>query len=153
MERNELLKKVKKFFRIDELVCPHVYQRDGELAWQYFPDALLEQLIVIREIVGTMIVNNYSSGGQFSQRGLRCTLCSLVSAKSNAKMLYASAHIMGQGIDFASPTKTAEEIRNLLIENADKLPHPMRLEKSVKWVHFDMFQPTNIKQKIVQFNG
>ena len=79
MKRSELLAEVQKNFKITELVCPHVYQRDGEKAWRYFSNEFLETLVAIRNILGLpMTINNWVGGGQYSQRGLRCNICDLV---------------------------------------------------------------------------
>ena len=51
MKRSELLAEVQKNFKITELVCPHVYQRDGEKAWRYFSNEFLETLVAIRNIL------------------------------------------------------------------------------------------------------
>lgn len=152
MKRSELIQKTKEYFRLPELVCPHVYQRDGEKAWRYFPTAALETLVAIREIIDMpMHVNNWDIGGQLSQRGLRCNLCSLVSAKTRGGQLYVSAHMLGQGFDF-SCSKPAEEVRAIIRKNTSKLPHPIRLEKDVSWVHVDIY-PMDDKKKIVEFNA
>ena len=70
---------IKKYFGIKELVCKHVYNRDHEASWIYFDPRLLEVVLWIREHIGKpMIVNNWASGGKYTQRGLRCNLCELV---------------------------------------------------------------------------
>jgi hypothetical protein len=32
---------------------------------------------------------------------------------------------------------TAEEVRQWIIEHAEELPYPVRLERGVSWVHMD----------------
>ena len=49
MERNEILKKIKQFFSIEELVCPHAYRKWGQRAWQFLDTAFLETLYFIRK--------------------------------------------------------------------------------------------------------
>lgn len=134
MTRQEIITELKRYFRIGELVCDHVYDRFGEQAWMFLSTQLLHTLLVLRtEIVGLpMIVNNST----MKQRGLRCNLCQLVSSK---KTPYLSAHVTGNGIDFTCKDKTAEEIRNIITDNKDKLPYNIRLEDGVSWVHIDCY--------------
>lgn len=153
MNKTEVIRKLKKYFDIRELVCPHVFGRDGEKAWQYFPTESLQTLLAIREIIDApMHINNWYLGGSFRQRGLRCNLCQLVADKTKLGRLYVSAHLLAQGFDFSS-TMPAEECRTKIKENASKLPYPIRLEEGVNWVHFDIYLPLNSKKKITTFKG
>ena len=74
---------IKDYFDIQELVCRHVYEKFGDIAWQFFDNRLLETLLVIREKLGKPIyVNNWQVGGNLTQRGLRCNACQLVAEKT-----------------------------------------------------------------------
>ena len=131
--------KIKKYFGIKELVCPHVYEIWGESAWQFLDDRMLESLAFIREGLGKpIVVNNWAKGGQYSQRGLRCNTCILVIEKTDLRKVYLSAHIFGQAVDFNVVGMTAEEVRQWIIDHADELPHALRLEDGVSWVHMDV---------------
>ena len=131
--------KVKKYFGIKELVCPHVYEIWGESAWQFLDDRMMENLAFIREGLGKpIVVNNWAKGGQYSQRGLRCNTCILVIEKTDLRKVYLSAHIFGQAVDFNVVGMTAEEVRQWIIDHADELPHALRLEDGVSWVHMDV---------------
>lgn len=73
---------IKNYFNIKELVCKHVYNKFGEMAWTFFDPRLLETICVIREKLGKPItVNTWHSGGGLTQRGLRCNVCQLVAEK------------------------------------------------------------------------
>lgn len=127
-----------RYFGIKELVCPHVYEIWGENAWQFLDERMLKNLEWIRERIGKpIIVNNWATGGQYSQRGLRCTRCILVIEKVDLRKVYLSAHIQGKAVDFNVVGMTAEEVRDWIIEHADELPYPVRLERDVTWVHMD----------------
>lgn len=154
MISKELIKKVSSHFKLTELVCPHVYQRDGESAWRYFRPEALETLAVIRDILDApMTINTWENGGEYSQRGARCNLCQLVSEKANAGILYVSAHLLFGAFDFSVRDMTAEEARKKIMSNADKLPHPIRLEEDVNWVHFDTVVPAGTTKKVTTFRG
>lgn len=146
MTRNETIKQLRVFFDVSELVCPHTFARFGEKSWQFFDTNTLNTLLVLRrEILRVpLIINN----GEHTQRGLRCNLCSIVKGQ---KKQYLSAHLMGKGFDVVSTEMTAQEMRDKIFENADKLPVPIRIEDGVSWLHFDTFDPSNGKNKVTFF--
>lgn len=141
------------YFEVKELVCKHVYNKYGERAIQFLDSRLLETIVAIRKKIDKPIyVNNWDSNGQLSQRGLRCNLCSLVRAKSNAQTLYVSAHLQGTAIDFDVKGMTASEVRKWIQDHADVLPYPVRLEDEVTWVHLDL-RNDGSKSKVVLFKA
>ena len=135
MTRNELITKVKEYFKLGELVCPHCIQKYGDKAWQFLSTELLSTIYILRTKVVNkpMIINN---GSNFTQRGLRCNMCQLVKSKSKP---YMSAHCLGKAIDFSCSDITPEEIRKLIKANVDAFEYPIRLEEGVNWVHIDTY--------------
>lgn len=130
---------IKAYFDIKELVCKHVYDKFGERAWIFFDDRLLETLFVIRDVIGKPIyVNNWSVGGNLTQRGLRCNVCALVAEKTRLEKVYMSAHFQGIGVDFEVQGMSAQMVRDWIVKNQTILPYPVRLEKDVTWVHLDL---------------
>lgn len=147
-----LLDKIKKYFGIKELVCKHIYERHGSVAWTFFDPRLLETILFIRENIGLPIyVNNWSRGGSLSQRGLRCNLCQLVKDKTDSDKIYMSAHSQGMGIDFDINGMSAKQVRNWIKEHQEELPHPIRVEEDVNWVHIDV--RSDGKKKLTWFKG
>ena len=147
MERQEIIDKVKEYFRIGELVCDHVYARFGDKAWMFLSTELLHTLLVLRtEIIKEPMIINTAT---LKQRGLRCNMCPLVKGKSS---VYVSAHLLGRGVDFHVNGKTAEQVRQLIKDNADKLPYKIRLEADTSWVHCDCYD-SGTKDKITMFKG
>ena len=68
-----------KNFRLEELVCDHVFKKYGQTAWQFLDPRLIQTLNYIRDKINKpMEINNYHWGGGDSQSGLRCNLCHLV---------------------------------------------------------------------------
>lgn len=144
---------IKQYFDIEELVCPHVYRRFGEGAWQFFDERLLETMLVIREKLGKPIyVNNWQIGGNLSQRGLRCNVCILVKEKTDLEKVYMSAHLQGTGIDFDVKGMSDEEVRRWIEKNQILLPYAVRLEDAVNWVHLDL-RNDGTKGKVIRFKG
>lgn len=146
MKRLEIIGQLRAFFDVSELVCYHTFARFGEQSWQFFDTATLNTLLVLRaEILRVPMTINT---GESAQRGLRCNLCGIVKGQ---KKQYLSAHLMGKGFDVVSSQMTAQEMRDKIFENADKLPVPIRIEDGVSWLHFDTFDPSNGKNKITFF--
>lgn len=139
---------MKEWFDIKELVCPHVYDRHGESAWRLFDPRIIEVMAWLRRTINKRIYVNMPSLG-LTQRGLRCNLCSLVKAKTEAGILYVSPHLLAAGFDFDVEGMTAEEVRQWLVQYKEELPYPIRLEQDVNWVHCDVL--TNSKEKIIFF--
>ncbi|MEI7524581.1 MAG: hypothetical protein WCJ95_09645 [Mariniphaga sp.] len=136
-----MIEELNRYFDIRELVCKETYAKYGATAWQFFRPQLLETMLVLRrDILKTaMTVNNWSVGGSFSQRGLRCNLCQIVRDNSSKGLIYLSAHCEGAAIDFDTKIFTAEQLRGIIADHADLLPHPVRLEEHVNWCHIDVY--------------
>lgn len=147
--RNKLINSLKPYFNIRELVCPHVYNRFKESAWQFLSTELLSTLLILRTVIidKSMIINNWSLKKSYSQRGLRCNQCSLVKDKNS---VYLSSHCLGKGVDFNVQGMTAEEVRKLIKKNVDKFEYPIRLEEGTSWVHVDCYT-TDDSIKLVTF--
>lgn len=97
-----------------------------------------------------MVVNTWATGGQYSQRGLRCNMCQLVKSKNS---IYLSAHCLGKAIDFHVPGMDAETVRNLIRTNIGQFEYPIRIEKDVNWVHVDNYQQKGSSNKLSEFVG
>lgn len=145
MDRQEIINNLKPYFNVRELVCNHVYERFKEQSWMFLSTQLLHTILVLRtEVVKLPMIVNTST---MKQRGLRCNMCPIV---KNKKYAYLSAHVTGNGIDFTCNSKTAEEVRQMIRDNADKLPYKIRLEKNVSWCHVDVYD-NGTDNKIAEF--
>jgi len=126
------------YFTIDELVCPHVYDKFGEIAWQFFDQRLLITIDLIREKIGRPIyINDWQVHGNFNERGFRCLQCPIVRQAWRKNLVYVSPHITGQAVDFDVQGMVASEVRLWIAKNEKILPYPIRLEANVNWVHLD----------------
>lgn len=151
MNRTELINKLKENFKVQELVCSHCYKKFGESSWQFLSTEILSTLYTLRNEIfkKPMTINTWYLNGQFSQRGLRCNMCSLVKNKDS---VYISAHILGKAIDFNVKDLTIEETKDLIRQNKDKFEYPIRLEaNTTTWCHIDVF--TKDSQHYIEFNG
>lgn len=148
MTRNELIKEIKKYFQLKELVCPHCLETYGDKCWQFLSTELLSTILILRtKVLNTpMIVNTKQN---YTQRGLRCNMCQLVKSK---KHTYMSAHNLGKAIDFHTSKYTPEQCRQLIKDNIDEFEYPIRLEEGVNWVHVDCYTLDSSK-KLVTFTA
>lgn len=157
MKEEQILTEIKHYFNIKELVGPATYQKYGDRAWFFFNFRALETLLILRKNINRRItVNNWHRNGNFSQRGLRTNIQSIVRKKTAKSMLYISAHILGAAFDFDVEGMTAEEVRNWIVQHQGYFPHKMRLEHKKKnvpinWVHLDTIFEKK-KPKIYLFN-
>lgn len=138
-----------------ELVCPHVYAKYGERSIKFMRKEILETIDIIRNVIicAPLIINN---GKTYTQRGLRCNICELCANKTKAGKMYLTAHSFGAGLDFSSPKYTADQLREMILANQDKLPYKIRMESGVDaptWVHIDVLCEPEQKEKVYIFKG
>lgn len=152
MERKEIVTQLRKYFKTQELVCPHTFQKFGDNSWDFIETRQLETILVLRTKIlkAQMLCNNYHSGGTYTQRGTRCNLCQLVKDKTNNGEIYLTAHA-NCGDDFDVDGMTAEQARQLIKDNQHLLPYPVRIEKGVAWLHIDTRNYTDTK--VIEFNA
>ena len=149
MERKEIIERLKKYFTLPELVCPHVYRKYSESQiWSFFTTEALETLLVLREeiICKPFTINSWQNEGSYSQRGLRCNVCVLCKEKTMLEKPYMSGHVFGRAFDITVSGMSAEDARQSIIETSDKLPYPIRLEDGVSWLHVDTMNLCNGKK-------
>lgn len=148
MTRDNLIQQLMQYFQVSELVCPHTHSKWGERSWQFLDTAYLENLLVIRrDILQVPMTCNY---GAQRQRGLRCNICELVAEK---KGVYLSSHLLGKAGDFTVKGMTAQKARDRIKEQAHMLPHPLRIEGGVSWLHIDTLPQYGINIKVYEFKG
>lgn len=155
MTRSQIIQELSKYFSIQELVCPHTYKKFGDKSWQFLDTEILHTLLVVRRDILKvgMICNDYKFGDKHTQRGLRCNICPLCKDKTMKNQIYLTAHANGAGMDFvfgANSGMTAAKARQLIKDNASKLPYNVRIEKDVTWLHIDCYYTG---QKVNEFNG
>lgn len=152
MTRAELIKQVERYFSLRELIDEPTYKKYGDFAWNFLRTELLETLFVLRDriIKQPMTINNWMTGGKFSERGLRHNMSAEVWKYTKQNKQFMSAHVMGAGVDFDAKGMTAAEVRSLIQAKASLLPHPVRLEDGVTWVHIDVYNDGS-KEKVALF--
>lgn len=127
-----------KWFQLYELLPPEAFSyedmtlpKDRQPGWYKLDERLLITLDVIREIIGKpLICNTWFQNGSRRDSGFRTFGCKIGAQKS--------MHKEGKAADLVCPDYTAEQMRQMIVENQDKLPYPIRIEKDVTWLHIDV---------------
>ena len=148
MTREEILRAIRPYFDIDELVCDHTFAKWGEKAWQFLDTDFLHCLLVVRRDILKRPM--WCNGNGKKQRGLRCNRCQIVRGNSG---VYLSAHCLGKAGDFDVTGMKAEEVRKKIKENASLLPCPIRMEAGVSWLHMDVLPQYGVTQKVYEFKA
>lgn len=130
---------IPKYFQLYELMPPELYTYDmmvSEAARErafanFFDEKLLITIDVVREIIGLpLICNTWFQDGNRRNSGLRTMQCSVGAAQSQ--------HKLGKAVDLICHKMSAEEMRQKIKANEDKLPYPIRIEDGVNWLHIDV---------------
>jgi hypothetical protein len=137
-----------RHFTLSELVCPHVLEAWGSMAWPWIDERLAMTIDFLRDqFKAPIYVNNYDMPEDvrlklglplFDERGLRCIQCDIVKKASKAGRVYCSSHIRFQAVDFNVHGMTPDNVSLWLLSNYLLLPFPIRVEKGTKgWTHLD----------------
>ena len=151
MLRNQLISLLKKYFKIQELVCPHCYEKFGDDSWQFLNTEILSTLYVLRFLIfkRPITINTWHANGCLSQRGLRCNMCELV---KNKTYIYLSAHTQGNAFDFNVEGYTTEQVYEHIRKNINLFEYPIRMEITEgNWNHIDCYQPTHSEHRLIEF--
>jgi hypothetical protein len=139
-------------FDLQEICCPHVYEKYGQFAWNFYDIRGIILINTIRDRIGKAVfVNDYEIHGELTQRGLRCPECQIVKDYAEKGILYMSGHVLAKAYDFTVQGLVAEEVRTWLIQHANWWPYPFRLESGVSWAHLDLLT-SGENGKVILFN-
>ena len=130
-----------KYFKIHELVPPHIYKRLGKKAWRLIDSRLVESIDQLKKDFpnGTMTINNYKWDGVRQWSGLRTT--------RSPDYSETSMHSLGSAIDAVFNAYDEEDVRQYIIANPKKYPHIKGIEMGISWLHID----TRNEDKLVKF--
>lgn len=121
-----------KWFEIRELIPPDIYDKSMEdELWCLIDDNLKEVLDFIREYIikAPLTCNNWHLEGERVTSGYRDRNCP-VGAKY-------SQHKEGRAADLICSEYTAEQMRQMILASQCDLPHYIRMEDGVDWLHVD----------------
>ena len=128
-----------KYFKIEELVSKQVYEKYKEKCWEFINPRIINFLNQLREDLGKpIIINNWKSGGEFQQRGLRTNKDPLVLNKTG---LYCSQHCFGNAVDFNVKGMETKEVYDYIIKNysnyKDYITRMENINSAPTWIHVD----------------
>lgn len=130
-------------FLLQELVSKTVFEKYGSMAWLFFDERLLRFLDWLREELDVPItINDWLWDGLLDERGLRENTCDIVKAKTLRGVTYITGHVTGKAVDLNAEGMTAKEVNEWLIQNKDRLPLTIRIEKNLvtkTWTHIDLY--------------
>jgi hypothetical protein len=145
-----------KYFKPQELLDPETFNRFGAEGLRYFRPEILTALDFIRENYPTktgsraITVNNYATGGQYQNSGLR--------GPSAPEYKRHSAHSFGAAIDFRAEGCAPEEMRAWILRRHEGAMKFSQADKNVQtpdhevlgirrmeigtttWVHIDCLE-------------
>jgi len=126
-----------KHFKIQELVPRHVYEARGDKAWELLDKDALKMIDGLREAFGVMTVNNWHIGGERNWSGLRTSDSPYYSPYSQ--------HSFGRAFDCIFTSRTAQQVRQAILNNRDDFPLVMGMELDTSWLHVDTRNTFRIK--------
>lgn len=130
-----------KYFKIQELVCPHVYEKYGDKSWEFFNEEFLKDLDIVREVLRVpIIINNWSTGGKYRESGNRCQFCSIVAKKIVNKELNMSMHNLYQAFDLKPKGLEIKKAVEIIMDNVHRFRAIKRIENpdyTPTWLHID----------------
>lgn len=116
-----------------EVVDQWVFSKYGKKSFEFFDDRILRLADWLRVELGTpMWCNNWYFGGNLDSRGLR--------QSTNDEHTVMSAHTRGQALDLSFSGYQAEQVRDFIEDNWDRVQEDIGLksltiEKDVSWLH------------------
>lgn len=121
-----------KWFKLYELLPPEIYDEsiEDEL-WCLIDDNLKETIDYIREhiVKAPLVCNTWHSGGDRVASGYR--------DKNSPVGAKYSQHKEGRAADLICSKYTAEQMRQMILSSQYDLPHYIRMEDGVNWLHVD----------------
>ncbi len=130
-----------RHFNIKELVSQAVYADRGEKAWQLLDERALKTIDKLRDVFGSVTINDWQWGGENEYRGLRESSCTI-----GAKY---SQHRFGRAFDCHFRNVSADSVREYILQHPLEFPFICSLEMNVTWLHFDV---RNYGPEVLKFN-
>lgn len=124
-----------KYFDIQEFIDPATYSEEGENSITFIDKKLIDIAEFVRETLGKPVtINNWHTGGQYKESGLR--------NKNTTTGAKRSAHKLGKGIDVKAKEMVGNEWYEFVKKHAKKL-YDLGLRRiedktlATTWCHMD----------------
>ena len=122
-----------KHFLIEQLVGPDIHSARGESAWELLDANLLTTLDQLYEVFGPITINNWHTGGNFKESGLRS-----FTTKTGAAL---SQHKYGRAADCKPVKVTPQFMYAEILKDPSRFPLLTTMEdiaSTPTWVHCDV---------------
>jgi hypothetical protein len=136
---------IPRHFKAYELLPKDLYEKFGENGLYLIDDRILWTLDSLRDHFNTpIIINNWKSDGEFSQRGYR---------NDNDVGAKFSSHRFGRACDFDICGITSEEFRELVRKEklTEQLKYITRIEDLKLWNHIDVMGLPRESNESIEF--
>ena len=129
MNRYEIIKKIKTYFSIQELVGKETFNKYGQRSFKFLSTDILETLLILREETGK---KNYCELLEVGRKLFTTWFDEQIykgylKAKLITVGLYLSAHVLGKAFDLDVDGMTAPEVRIWIKENQSLFPHKNKI--------------------------
>jgi hypothetical protein len=128
---------IPKYFKIQELVPPKVYEALGVYAWGLIDNRVLFTIDQLRRRYGPVIINTWHQGGDRKCSGLRTLECNIGAEFSQ--------HKFGRAVDCLFRDVDAERVRQDILKNPNDFKEITSIELGTSWLHFDVRNCKRIK--------
>ena len=105
--------KVSENFYLDEFIHPNIYNQWGERSKRYLNPKLVDLVQSLRNVFGSITINNWATGGNFINSGLRDFKDPL------GGKLNRSGHYYGNCADLKFGSTTIKTVHELIMSNQE----------------------------------
>lgn len=138
--------KVSQNFILQEFIPPDIYAERGDKSIELLDNRIISLAQFFRDYFGSITINNWDSGGQYKESGLRSPLTTTGSKWSQ--------HKFGRGADLkftgTTPQKAYAEVlkhQKLFYEKGLRVMEDIAF--TATWLHIDCRTINSAEQKIV----
>jgi hypothetical protein len=118
-----------KYFKIQELVPPEVFEKRGYKSWELMDQKMLIVIDRLRDMFGPMIINNWHIGGERKWSGLRTPDSPYYSPYSQ--------HTFGRAFDIIFTEAGIDDVRRYILNHESEFPEIGGVELDTSWLHID----------------
>jgi len=137
---------ISEHFRLEEFIDPVTFAEKGELAFTLIDPRIVDIAEFLRNSIGhPVIINNWHTGGQYKESGLR-----RMDSPTGAKR---SAHKEGKAIDCKVPGLSASEVYDFVLRHESAfydvgVRQMESIEFTKTWTHLSTRGDDNAQKKI-----
>lgn len=134
-----------QYFKLQELVHPNIYSKWGDRAWEFLDPRILQSADQLREYFGPITINDWHTGGEHVDSGLR-------EWGSTTGALW-SQHKFGRALDLKFKTTTPIGAASIIQSQPLRFPMITTIEdvaKTITWLHIDCRNNPDNSLRIVE---